>query len=151
MKPFSDESVAAVFESYPAGTRKSLLTIRKLIFDTAKRTPGVGNITETLKWGQPSYLTTETKSGSIIRIDTLKLKPGSFAIYVHCQTTLIDSFKARFGDAFNYDGNRAIIFSETQCIPEEKVSECIALALTYHLAKRHKRVPIGRLINKTKG
>gem|GEM_PF-4428270 len=32
MKPFSDESVAAVFESYPAGTRKSLLTIRNPFF-----------------------------------------------------------------------------------------------------------------------
>lgn len=71
-------------------------------------------------------------------------------MYVHCQTTLLDSFKECFGDTFRYEGNRAIIFSETESIPDAKLSECIALALTYHLEKNRKRVPVGQLINKSK-
>jgi len=40
-----------------------------MIFDVAKKTPGVGKLEEDLRWGQPSYLTLETGSGSTIRID----------------------------------------------------------------------------------
>ncbi|MDA1069225.1 MAG: DUF1801 domain-containing protein [Verrucomicrobia bacterium] len=150
MKSFSNKSVEAVFESYSPRLRKRMLHFRKLIFDAAKRTPGVGKIEETLRWGQPSYLTPETNSGSTLRIDSIKSKPGGYAMYVHCQTTLLDSFKECFGDTFRYEGNRAIIFSETESIPDAKLSECIALALTYHLEKNRKRVPVGQLINKSK-
>ncbi len=68
----SDPAVEAVFSTYPKPIKAKLLALRRLIFDTAKTTSGVGALEETLKWGQPSYLTTETKSGSTIRIDRVK-------------------------------------------------------------------------------
>ena len=150
MKTFANKSVATVFDSYPPAVRKKMLTLRKLIFNTAKRTPGVGKIEETLKWGQPSYLRSETNSGTSIRIDTIKSKPGSYAMYVHCQTTLIDSFRERLGNTFQYEGKRAVIFSETESISKDKVSECIALALTYHLEKKRNRVSVGRSVFQNK-
>ncbi|MGI9414318.1 MAG: hypothetical protein ACR2PM_11650 [Hyphomicrobiales bacterium] len=52
-----DPDVRAVFDSYPKQTRDRLLALRGLILDTAARTEGVGALEETLKWGQPSYLT----------------------------------------------------------------------------------------------
>ena len=61
---FADPAVDAVFRAYPAPLKTRLLALRRLIFDTAKTTKGVGALQQTLKWGQPSYLTTETKSGS---------------------------------------------------------------------------------------
>lgn len=64
MKRFADPAVAAVFAAYPAGMRKRLLALRALVLDVAAKTEGVGPLTETLKWGQPSYLTDETKSGT---------------------------------------------------------------------------------------
>ena len=54
---------------------------------------GVGPLTETLKWGQPSYLTQESGSGSTVRIDRLK-KGDGYAIYFHCQSGLVDEFRA---------------------------------------------------------
>jgi len=66
--------------------RQRLLALRWLILDTAAATAGVGRIEEALKWGQPSYLTTNPKSGSTIRID--QVPPGGYALYVHCQTNL---------------------------------------------------------------
>jgi len=46
--------------------QKKLMQLRKLIFDVASATEGVGELEETLKWGQPSYLTSQSKSGSTI-------------------------------------------------------------------------------------
>src|SRR4051812_40859493 len=71
----SDSAVEAVFETYPRPVRTKLLALRRLILDTAKATSGVGALQEALKWGQPSYRTTETKSGGTIRID--QVKPAS--------------------------------------------------------------------------
>src|ERR1017187_6318715 len=83
---FSDPAVAAVFNAYPTPLKARLLALRRLIFETAKTTKGVGALEETLKWGQPSYLTPETKSGSTIRIDRVKSTPNQYAVYFHCQT-----------------------------------------------------------------
>src|SRR5438445_2223082 len=88
---FADPAVEAVFRAYPDGVRKRLLALRRLIFDTAVATIGVGRIEETLKWGQPSYLTVNPRSGSTIRID--QVPPGGYALYVHCQTNLVATFR----------------------------------------------------------
>jgi hypothetical protein len=60
----ADSTVEAVFDAYPRPVRAKLLALRRLILDTAKRTEGVGRLQETLKWGQPSYLTSETGSAA---------------------------------------------------------------------------------------
>src|ERR1700688_3583963 len=90
---FSDPAVDAVFNAYPKPIKARLLALRRRIFDTAKATKGVGALQETLKWGQPSYLTTETKSGSTIRIDRVKSAPDQYAVYFHCQTDLVETFR----------------------------------------------------------
>jgi hypothetical protein len=64
--------VDAVFRSYPPPLCKKLAAVRRLILDTARKTEGVGAIEETLKWGQPSFLTSQSGSRSTIRIDSLK-------------------------------------------------------------------------------
>lgn len=110
-----------------------MLALRQLIFEVAQNTEGVGALEETLKWGQPSYLTTQTGSGTTIRIDQLKKKPGYFAIFTHCQTPLVDDFRQTYGNSFAYDKNRAIIFHENDTPAHDKISEFIRSALTYHL------------------
>jgi hypothetical protein len=130
--------VAAVFKAYPKRVADKLLAIRQLIFDTAARTIGVGELEETLKWGQPSYLTTNSKSGSTIRIDSVKANEGYYAIYFHCQTTLVDTFRRLYPRQFTYGGNRSILFHVSDDVHAEELSHCISLALTYHLDKRSK-------------
>ena len=130
-------AVSAMFESYPKPVKTKLLALRKLILNTAKTTNGVGAIEEALKWGQPSYLTSESKSGSTIRIDRVKAVPGQYAVYFHCQTNLVDTFRELYPD-LTYSGNRAILLDAKDKLPEAELRHCVGLALTYHL-RRNRR------------
>jgi len=131
-------SSAAVdlFESYPPQLRSKLKALRGLVLDVAATTPDVGALDEMLKWGQPSYLTTETGSASTIRIDRVKSATPRYAMYFHCQTGLVDTFGERYPDKFKFEGNRAIVFDAADKLPERELRHCIGLALTYHLRKR---------------
>jgi hypothetical protein len=134
-RAFGSPEVAAVFAAYPENVRARLLHLRQLIFDVASRTAGVGRLEETLKWGQPSYLTTETKSGSLVRIDQVSSQDGRYAIYFHCQTTLVDTFREMFRGVFEFGGNRCIVFGAGDDVPVKELRHCIAMALTYHRNK----------------
>jgi hypothetical protein len=133
---FSDPAVGAAFDGYPKPLRLKLLALRRLIFETAEMTKGVGALQETLKWGQPSYLTTETKSGSTIRIDRVKSSAAQYALYFHCQTDLVATFRELYPKQLSYAGNRAVILNADDDIAEAALRHCIGLALTYHLRKR---------------
>jgi hypothetical protein len=132
----SKRAVDEVFRAYPKPLKAKLLALRRLIFDTAKTTEGVGALQETLKWGQPSYLTTGTKSGSTIRIDRVKSAANEYALYFHCQTDLVETFRQLYPTQLRYGGNRSILFEAEAEIPEPELRHCVALALTYHLRKR---------------
>lgn len=138
-KDFANSKVAVIFDTYPKEVKTKLLFLRQLIFDVASQTNGVGELEETLKWGQPSYLTTASKSGSLIRIDQIKSQPGKYAMYFHCQTTLVDTFKEMYRGKFEFEGNRSIIFHAADDIPVHELSHCISMALTYHRNKKAKR------------
>ncbi len=138
MNKFAHPKIAEVFEAYPKAIREKLMLLRQLIFDTASETEGVGELEETLKWGQPSYLTTQSKSGSTIRIDSIKPDDKKYAIYFNCKTTLVDTFREIYPDQFHFEGNRSIIFDLKDKIPVHEISDCISIAFTYHLNKRSK-------------
>src|SRR5437870_5306480 len=127
--------VDAVFSAYPKPVKAKLLALRRLIFDTAKTTKGVGTLQEALKWGQPSYLTTESKSGSTVRIDQVKAEAGRYAVYFHCQTDLVETFRELYPQ-LRYGGNRSILLDAGEKLPEAALRHCVALALTYHVRKR---------------
>jgi hypothetical protein len=133
-----DAAVDAVFAAYPGPVKAKLLALRRLIFDTANSTEGVGALEETLKWGQPSYLTTASKSGSTIRIDQVKAEAGRYAVYFHCQTDLVETFRELYPE-LRYGGNRSILLDASEKLPEAALRHCVALALTYHLRKRKAR------------
>ena len=133
----SDPKVAAAFSTYPKRVRTKLLALRRLILDTAKTTNGVGPLEETLKWGQVSYLTTMSKSGSTIRIDQEKSKPDRYAVYFHCQTNLVETFRELYPELV-YGGNRCILLDVAEEMPKVALEHCVALALTYH-ANKHGR------------
>ncbi len=128
------------FSIYPKPVRKQLLALRQMIFDVAKKTSGVVKLEEALRWGQPSYLTPETGSGSTIRIDHIKNEPGKYAMYFICTSGLIEDFKELYKDEMKFVGNRSIVFDVGDRLPEAALRHCISLALTYHLRKKQ-RVP----------
>ena len=126
------------FSTYPKPVKQKILALRRLIFDVAKKTPGVGKLEEALRWGQPSYLTTETGSGSTIRIDHIKNAPGKYAMYFICTSGLIEDFKELYKGEMNFAGNRSIVFDVGDRLPEAALRHCISLALTFHLRKKQR-------------
>jgi hypothetical protein len=110
-------AVDAVFDTCPGPIKTKLKALRRLILDTAKATKGVGRIEEALKWGQPSYLTAETGSGSTIRIDRVKSAANQVAVFFHCQTDLVDTFRELY-PKLSYSGNRAILLDARAKLPE---------------------------------
>ena len=145
-KKIKNPEVAAVFKSYPPKIRTKLMFLRHLILDTAASTEGVGEIEETLKWGEPSYLTPKTKSGSTIRIAWKASQPEEYAMYFKCTANLVPAFKEKFGDNFEYGGTRAIVFQLNDNVPTKELKACIALALTYHLNKKLPAVERWRMV-----
>lgn len=135
-RKFADDTVEAVFDEYPVALRERLLSLRALIFETAQCTDGVGALDETLKWGQPSYLTAQTKSGTTVRIDRVKAEEGKYAAFFHCQSGLVPLFRELYDTELSFEGRRAIIFDVDQPLPEDAVRHCLALALTHHLRKK---------------
>jgi hypothetical protein len=133
---FEDVNVRAVFDAYPPLLRAGLLGLRQLIFDTARQTEGVGALVETLKWGQPAYFPATPRIGSTIRIDALKSQEPLYAIFFHCQTTLVATFRQLYADELAFEGNRAVVLSAAQKLPRATLRHCIALALTYHYRRR---------------
>lgn len=134
MTPFKSAAVEHAFEAFPIAQRRKLLRLRELIFKTAAATPGVGEIEETLKWGEPAYLTSQSKSGSTVRLGWKKARPTQVAMYFNCQTTLVESFRTLFPNDFSFEGNRALVFDEADAVPTDALGHCIAAALTYHRA-----------------
>ena len=124
--------VAAVFSAFPARVRARLLEVRDLIFETAADIEGVGRLTETLKWGEPAYLTEATGSGSTIRLGWLKSSERECAVLFNCRTTLVDDFRSQFPDAFAYQKNRAILLDAGEPLPRAPLSACLGMALTCH-------------------
>lgn len=138
MPPSPSADVEAVFESYPANIRRKLYVLRKLILETASSIDGVGPVTETLRWGEPAYLTEASRSGSTIRIGWKKSAPDRYAMYFNCRTSLVDGFRTLFPE-LEFEGNRALVFQAGEELPRDSVVRCVELALTYHRRKRKGR------------
>lgn len=138
---FQSAAVKAVFDAYDPVVRERMLALRQCLFDVAAENPAIGPIEETLKWGQPSYLTPKTKSGTTVRFDAIAKEPGTIGLYVHCQTTLADTYRTLYGDELDIDGKRCVKLGPNIKLPSQPISHCIELALTYHLNKRKDELP----------
>lgn len=141
MKALGNPEVAQVFKTYPKQIRKRLMFVRRLIFETAAKTEGVGEVEETLKWGEPAYLTSKTKSGTTVRLGWKKSDRSQYALHFHCQTKLIETFKTLFPDRFKYQGNRSLVFNQDDVVPTAELSSCLAIALTYHRKRKPNHRP----------
>ena len=133
MELTSDPKVKEVFDRYPKSVRKQMLNLRGLILNTASEIDGLEKLEETLKWGEPSYL---TKYGSTVRIDWKEKDPAVYAIYFKCTSSLVETFKTIYKDKFQFGGKRAILFQLDDKIPEIELKHCISLALRYHKVKQ---------------
>lgn len=135
MTPFRSRAVEQAFERYPPAIRSRLLALRELIFEVAATIEDVGELEETLKWGEPAYVTSTSRSGSTVRIDWKKAVPSRYAVYFNCKTNLVETFRSLFPNDFTFEGNRAIVFQQSEAVPADALALCIAASLTYHRDK----------------
>ena len=141
MEPFQSPDVERIFNSYSAPLKVRLLSLRTLIFKTAAANKAIGPLEETLKWGQPSYLTSRTKSGTTLRIGAIGKDDKHYGLFVHCQTSLVATYKELYPDQLIFEGKRCIRVDLEQDPPTDILRHCIELALTYHLHKRKDHLP----------
>lgn len=135
--PFKDSDVKDTFNEYPDAFRGKLLGLRKLIFAVGTQIPQVGEIKESLKWGEPSYEPSQSNIGIAVRIHWLKTKPDQFGMYFNCNTNLLARIRAKYPNQFNIEGKRALIFKWDDELPLKILQDCIVMAFTYHLNKNH--------------
>ncbi len=132
---FKDPDVKKRFNKYEKNVRVKLLFLRQLIFETAGEIKEIGKLEESLKWGEPSYVSSKPKVGSPIRINRIK-NTDRYAIYFNCKSNLVSTFKQIFPKTFTYGGDRSIIFRLDDKIPINELRHCISMALTYHINKK---------------
>lgn len=128
----SSEAVDFKFQNYPEMVKCKMDYLRDFVLQTASETLGNSSLEETLKWGEPSYL---AKKGSTLRMDWKAKTPHQYALYFKCTSLLVPTFKMVFGNVFQYEGNRAIVFDLNDTLPELELKQCVAAALTYHSVK----------------
>jgi hypothetical protein len=128
----SNPEVDAIFDNYSALVMKQMKYLRQRVLDAADEIEDPQNIEETLKWGEPSYL---TKHGSTVRTDWKAKAPDQYAIYFKCTSKFVPTFREIYPTEFTYEGNRALVFSLEEELPAEALKHCIKVALTYHKVK----------------
>lgn len=129
----TDPRVNEVFANYPKRVRDKMISLRKLVLETASEIPEITKLEETLKWGEPSYL---TKQGSTLRMDWKAKTPDQYQMYFKCTSRLVETFKVIFGEKFNYEGKRAIVFDIDDEVPKKELKQCIKATLLYHQVKK---------------
>ena len=107
------------------------MALRLVIFNVAATLPAVGPLKEALRWGQPAYLT-QNRAGSTLRLGPHR--DATFAIFAHCQSTIISSYAQAFPGWDRIDGNRAVLFDDVAQIEPERLAHLVRHALTYHLS-----------------
>ncbi|TLG74311.1 DUF1801 domain-containing protein [Culicoidibacter larvae] len=130
MNTINNPLVQEKFSLYPKAYQKKLLQLRELIYSTAYQLDNNLEVTESLKWGQPSYT---VKGGTPIRIDVFD--DNQVAMFFHCQTNLVSYFRTVFDDKLTFSGNRAIILDINEPLPVANITFCIESALLYHKKK----------------
>ena len=130
--PFKNPNIKAIYEGFSPDVKKATLLVRDWVFEIAATDNEIGIITEDLKWGEPSYLTGQTQSGTTLRINQKKNNLNLFAIYVNCKTDLVENFKNIFPH-LKYEGTRAIFFDASKPLPENEVKTIISMVLRYKL------------------
>lgn len=126
MTPFSNPNIKAYFDAAPP--KDAMLMIRATLFALASDMPETQGLSETFKWGQPSYAPV-SGSGTPLRIG--QPKDGGFGLYVHCQTTVMSDFAALSPDAV-FDGNRGILFRTATDLNVSVLTPLIRSAFLYH-------------------
>lgn len=128
--PAIPDDILAALDALPNSARPVLVRLRGVIFDVASTVPGAGDVSETLKWGQPSYA---VSTGTPLRLGVTKT--GIPSLFVHCQTSVVSDARSVLAADLQFEGNRAVLVAQDTAFPEAALRQVIHAALSYRLAR----------------
>ena len=134
MREIDNPAIQQAYSSFPESQQKYLMALRALVLDVAEALELPGGIEEAMKWGQPSYLPVKPRIGTTVRIGSFDEQ--NVALYFNCQTMLVETFRALFGDSLSYSKNRAVLLNTSISLPDQEIRLCVKMALRYHLDKK---------------
>lgn len=126
-------NVAGVIADWPAQAKTAFAAIRAQIL-AADDAP----LTETLKWGEPAYLPSQSGRGSTLRLAWSAKRPDEIGLFVNCKTTLAATMQDIYPDAFRYEGERALYLKLDAPLPSQAISHCATLTFNYHRTPKAK-------------
>ncbi len=132
LKLLIDKGVEEKISQYPEEIKKKIQFLYELIIEVAEEMLEIHELQVVLKWGQVSFI---SKIGSTLRIDSMPKSQNEYAVFFHCQSKLVDTFKILYHNEFQFKGNRAIVFNLENDVPIANLKECIKAALRYHRVK----------------
>lgn len=124
-------SLSSAIAPWPAAAQSQFHAIRQIILDAANQAD-IGEIHETLKWGQPSWLPVKSGIGSTLRMGWSDKRPADISLFVNCNTSLGETMRTLYPDAFEHVGNRALHLPIDAQLPSDAIHHCAHLTLTYH-------------------
>lgn len=131
MREFQNTDVMERFLQFEGIRGERLWQLREMIFDVAESDDRIGPLSEQLRWGDPGYITEATKAGSIIRLGLFG--KSRVALFFHCRTTLVESFRGIYADRLEYSKNRAVLIDPDRMPGGNILSHCVHMSLTYKL------------------
>lgn len=140
--------VEEVLNFYPKEVKSKLMPLRRLIYETAASFDEIGEIEETLKWGEPRSLTPKSISGSTIRNAWKVSNKQQYSIFFKCTANLVPAFKEKFPQKYTFGGNRSIEFNLTDDLPIKELKQWIALALAFHGNKKLETTDRWKMVEK---
>ncbi|MBM9548127.1 DUF1801 domain-containing protein [Leptospira sp. 201903074] len=130
--PVPSESLSSYYFNLTPVMLDKFMEIRNWIYEISQSNDQIGEIEECIKWGQPSFLTPKTKSGSTIRIG--KVNDSEYALYFNCKTSIAQEIAIEFPE-LKCDGKRALYLEANQKLSKTKLIVCLKKALLYHKRK----------------
>ena len=133
MKTKQTELAKQAFQGYPTKAKDALMKVRELIYETKRNDSEIGEINEALRWGELSFLTENPDTGSMIRLALSK--SGEPAVFFHCGTTLVETFRAQYTHVFEFEANRALVLKSPFEDTTAELVHCLQQALRYKLKR----------------
>lgn len=117
--------------AWPPTARAQFQQMRALIVDAA-HAADVGEVEESLKWGQPAWRPKRARTGSTLRLHWDAKTPQTIALFVDCKTTLGAEMFAAYPYDFKYESNRAMRLHLGAPLPQQAIAHLAQRTFTYH-------------------
>lgn len=136
MKLSTDPRFIETLQSFPDEVQGKMEVLRELVHEIAQEEELVTELEETLRWGEPTFI---SNVGTSLRMGWSDKRPDQYGLFVQCSSLVIPTIRAVHADALRYDKNRGVLFQNEEDLPLDLLRPMIHAALVY---KKVKKLPM---------